>query len=164
MERRWRRAWAGSSRALHAGTVRVPRGAGARPARLTVRLRAAGAPPADDWLKLPPAREFLLADPIAYRSASRIATRPVATFEFARNERVRVEWPVARALDRREVRLLDRSGKPLPVELPLSEDVEKKQLVVEMSLSGLGRGDYLIELTAGAGQAIDRSLLAIRVK
>jgi hypothetical protein len=144
--------------------VRIPLGPGPSPARLTVRLRAPGVAPADDWVKLPSARGSLLADPIAYRSASRIATRPVATFEFARNERIRVEWTVYRALDRREVRLLDRSGKPLPVELPLSEDADKKQLVVDMSLSGLGRGDYLIELTAGAGQTTDRSLLAIRVK
>jgi VWFA-related protein len=148
----------------HSGAVRVAAGPGTVPARLTVRLRPPGAPPADDWVKLPSSRGSLLADPIAYRSASRIATRPVATFEFARNERIRVEWPVLQALDRREVRLLDRAGKPLPVELPLNEDMEKKQLVVEMSLSGLGRGDYLIDLTAGAGPVIDRRLLAIRVK
>ena len=66
--------------------------------------------------------------------------------------------------DRREVRLLDRSGKPLPVELPLSEDAASKCLVVDMSLSGLGRGDYVIELTAAAGQVTDRGLLAIRIK
>jgi hypothetical protein len=90
--------------------------------------------------------------------------RPVAVFEFARNERIRIEWPVLAALDRRDVRLLDRSGKPIPVELPLAEDSEKKLLVLEMSLSGLGRGDYLIELTAGSGSATERGLLAVRIK
>ena len=67
-------------------------------------------------------------------------------------------------LDRREVRLLDRSGKPLPVELPLSEDPAKKALVLDMSLSGLPRGDYLIELTAGSGATVERRLLAIRIQ
>jgi len=84
-------------------------------------------------------------------------------FEFARNERIRVEWPVLAALDRREVRLLDRTGKPLPVELPLSED-QAHGVVVDMSLSGLPRGDYLIELTAGGGGATEKSLLAVRIK
>jgi hypothetical protein len=33
-----------------------------------------------------------------------------------------------------------------------------------MSLSGLPRGDYLIELTAGGGGATEKSLLAVRIK
>jgi hypothetical protein len=37
-------------------------------------------------------------------------------------------------------------------------------VVVEMSLSGLGHGDYLVELTAGAGGVTDKRLLAVRVK
>ena len=88
----------------------------------------------------------------------------MAGFEFARNERIRVEWPVLAALDRREVRLLDRTGKPLPVELPLAEDPATRAVVVEMSLSGLGHGDYLIELTAGAGAVKDTKLVAIRIR
>jgi len=82
-----------------------------------------------------------------------------------RNERIRVEWPVlASTLDRREARLLDRTGKPLPVDLPLSEDPAKKVVTLDMSLSGLPRGDYLFELTVGAGAATERHLLAIRIR
>ena len=134
------------------------------PARVALRLRDAGGPAVEDWFVLEPQSGRLVGEPIAYRSASRVARRPVATFEFARNERVRVEFPVLGTLDRREVRLLDRTGKPLPVDLPLSEDAAKEALVVEMSLSGLGRGDFLIELTAGAGAVVEKRLLAIRVK
>lgn len=147
----------------YSAVVRMPIAASGRPARLAVKLNAGGEA-ADDWLKLPPPHGALLADPLAYRAASRIETRPVAAFEFARNERIRVEWPRLAALDRRQVRLLDKTGKALPVELPLSDDPDKKVLVLEMSLSGLGRGDYLIELTAGAGSVTERSLLALRIR
>lgn len=67
-------------------------------------------------------------------------------------------------LDRREVRLLDRRGKPLPVDLPLSEDPSTHAAIVEMSLSGLGGADYLIELTAGAGAVTQHRVLAIRIR
>jgi VWFA-related protein len=148
----------------YSAAVPVSLPASASAARVSVRLVSPSAPAADDWAKLPAARTKLVADPLAYRSSARTAARPVAAFEFARNERIRIEWPILATLDRREVRLLDRSGKPLPVDLPLSEDAEKKQLVLDMSLSGLGRGDYLIELTAGAGSLTERGLLAIRIR
>ena len=134
------------------------------PARVTVRFKGTAGSQADDWFVVEPASGTLVGDAVAYRSASRIARRPVATFEFARNERIRAEWPVLAALDRREVRLLDRTGKPLPVELPLSEDPATHAVVVEMALSGLGRGDFLIELTAGAGGVVEKRLLPIRVR
>ena len=137
---------------------------GTWPARVTIALRASGERPFDDWVKMDPPSAALVGEPLAYRSSSRAAPRPVAGFEFARNERLRAEWPVLARLDRREARLLDRNGKPLPVELPLTEDSANKMLVLEMSLSGLPRGDYLIELTAGSGATIEHRLLAIRIK
>jgi hypothetical protein len=136
----------------------------ARPARVTLSLTGPGEKLAEDWIKLEPSAGALVGDPVAYRAGSRIVTRPVAAFEFARNERIRIIWPVLATLDRRDVRLLDRTGRPLPVDLPLSEDAASKQLVVEMSLSGLPRGDYLFELTAGSGPTVERHLLAIRMK
>jgi len=135
-----------------------------RPARLAVLLKGEGERETGDWMNLAPPSGTLVADPIAWRSASRIAPRPLAAFEFARNERIKVEWPVLAALDRREVRLLDRTGKPLPVDLPVTEDAAAKNLVVDISLSGLPHGDYLFELTAGAGATIEKRLLAIRIR
>jgi VWFA-related protein len=137
---------------------------GTWPARVTIALRSAGERPSEDWVKLEPSSGTLVGEAVASRAASRTTPRPVAAFEFARNERLRVEWPVLAPLDRREVRLLDRNAKPLPVELPLSEDSAKKALTMEMALSGLPRGDYLIELTAGSGATIEHRLLAIRIK
>ena len=139
--------------------------AGKPPARISLTLMGKGERPANDWLNLVLPNGSLVGEPLAYRSASRIATRPIAAFEFARNERIRIEWPIlAPSLDRREVRLLDHAGKPLPVEIPLSEDQARKSLTVDMSLSGLPHGDYLFDLTAGSGGATEDRLLAIRIK
>ena len=147
----------------YAAAIRLPLTALSWPARVAVKLRGSGGT-LDDWVRLEAPSGTLVGDPIAYRASSRIAPRPVAGFTFARNERIRVEWPVLAALDRREVRLLDRTGRPLPVELPLAEDPATRAVVVEMSLSGLGHGDYLIELTAGAGAVRDAKLIAIRIR
>lgn len=147
----------------YAASIRMPLDGVRMPARVTVRLKGTGAP-VEDWLKIEDTPGTLIGDAVAYRSGSRVATRPVAGFEFARNERIRVVWPALAAVDRREARLLDRHGKPLPVELPLAEDPAARAVVVEMSLSGLPRGDYLIELTAGAGSVTERRLVAIRIK
>jgi VWFA-related protein len=147
----------------YATTIRLTPAA-AWPARVAVRFKGTAGPSIDDWFVLEPSSGKLVGDAVAYRSASRVALRPVATFEFARNERIRAEWPVLVALDRREVRLLDRTGKALPVDLPLAEDPAGHAVIVEMSLAGLGRGDYLLELTASAGTVTERKLLAVRVK
>ena len=146
-------------------SVAVPIAVGGTwPSRVTIALHGTGERPSEDWVKLESSSGRFVGEAVAYRASSRVALRPVAGFEFARNERLRVEWPVLAPLDRREARLLDRNGKPLPVELPLAEGAGGKALVLEMSLSGLPRGDYLIELTAGSGGTIERRLLAIRIK
>ena len=80
------------------------------PSRVEVRLKGGTGAPADDRVLLQPPSGALVGDAIAYRAGARIAPRPVAGFEFARNERIRVEWPVLSTLDRREVRLLDKTG------------------------------------------------------
>jgi hypothetical protein len=134
------------------------------PARVTVRLRSATEPATEDWVRVEPPPGQLAGDAIAYRAGSRIAPRPVAAFVFARNERIRIEWPVLAALDRRGVRLLDKAGRPLPVQLPLDADPASGAAIVEMSLSGLGQGDYLIEFTAAAAPVTESHLIAIRIR
>ena len=64
------------------------------------------------------------------------------------------------------MRLLDRNGRPLPIPLALvdNDSVAPRRLVTELALAPLGRGDYLIELTAGAGAVSERKLLALRVR
>ena len=168
------RAVGDGDRPIAAATARLEAGSysvavpltigGAWPRRVDVTLRGTGEAPASDWIKMEPPSGTLVGEAVAYRAAAHTAMRPVAGFEFRRNERIRAEWPVLAALDRREVRLLDRNGRPLPVDLPLSEDAARHALVLEMSLSGIGQGDYLIELTAASGGTQEQRLLAIRIK
>jgi hypothetical protein len=147
-----------------ATTIRLPLESGATPAHVSVSVRGTGEKPADDWVKIYPPSGKLVGDPLAYRSASRITTRPVAAFEFARNERVRIEWPELAALDRREARLLDRAGKVLLPSLPVKADDTHRMAVIEMALSNLPHADYLFELVAGAGDVTESHLLAIRMR
>jgi hypothetical protein len=132
--------------------------AAARPVRVAVRLKSGAEPPAEDRVPLNPPSGTLVGDPVTWRSSSRAATRPVAAFEFARDERIRVNWPVLGTVDERGARLLDYMGKALPVALVLTEDPATHAIVLEMPLSGLGRGDYLIDLTAGARGVSERHL------
>ena len=112
----------------------------------------------------PPASWTLVGEPKATHWTSRMSPEPVAAFVFARNERLRIEWPVLAPWDRREVRLLTKEGKPLPVELPLAEDTARSLAILEMSLSAFSPAEYQIELTVGAGAVKETRLLAIRVK
>lgn len=140
-------------------TLQIPDAA----VRATVRVRDDRGTAADG-VKLDPPTGTVVGDPIAYRSSSRVAPHPVADFEFARNERIRIEWPVLGPLEKRAVRLLDHGGRPIPVDLPLANVSDRKMLATEMGLSGFAPGDYVIELTATAGAATDRKLLAVRIK
>jgi VWFA-related protein len=109
----------------------------------------------------------LLNAPIMFRgpSAPRAPMRPIADFQFRRNERLRVEWPVNEPLDERTARLLDRRGVPLPIPATVTEiDGPSGRVVnVDVTLAPLAEGDYLVELTAGKGGQTEKGLLAFRV-
>jgi VWFA-related protein len=109
----------------------------------------------------PPA---VIGEPLAYRVGPRQAPEPVKLLEFVRSERLRVAWPVLATLDRREARLLDSTGKPLPIDLPTSEQADGKTLLVELPLAALGRGVYSIELTAASGGRTERRRVTFTMK
>ena len=140
--------------------VASPPAAAAPPTAVETALRAIDAKAG----AAEPPRTALVDAPQAYRSRGRTAPEPAGVLHFTRAERLRVEWQVRQALDRRSVRLLDRLGHPLPVEIPLAEGLVPGTLVVELPLSAFARADYLIELTAGAGSVEERSLVAFRVQ
>ena len=108
----------------------------------------------------PPA---VIDEPSAYR-VNRGQVERARLLEFVRADRIRVEWPVLVPLDRREARLLDSGGKPLPIDLPVSENADAKTVVVELPLAPFTRGTYAIELTAGAGSRTERRRLTFMMK
>ena len=143
----------------------VPLDGSTPPSELLVRLRADGESIAQ---RVPVGGNpsTLVGDPQVYRSSPRGVNTPVASFIFARDERVRLDWPVFAALDRYEARLIDRFGLPLRTRVKVEpQDAGiNRRLVSEITLAPLGRGDYLIELTAAAGGVTETRLLALRVR
>ena len=120
----------------------------------------------DDRFELAPTAGALLGAPICFRGAAspRIPLRPVADFQFRRSERLHVEWPVLKTLDQRAARVLDRRGQPLALNATVTEGPADRQVVsVDLQLAPLAQGDYLIEVSAGAGSASERQVLAFRV-
>jgi VWFA-related protein len=109
----------------------------------------------------PPA---VIGEPTAYRVTRTQPLERATLLEFVRADRIRVSWPVLAALDRREARVLDSAGKPLPIDLPLSEDEATKSVVVDLPLAPFTRGVYSIELTAGSAGKTERRRLTFMMK
>ena len=86
---------------------------------------------------------------------------PTADLKFRRSERIRVEVPSAATAT--SARLLDRTGKPMPVPVAsaMHSDADGTPWVTaEVALAPLAPGDYVIELAAGEQT---RTLAAFRV-
>jgi VWFA-related protein len=127
-------------------------------AMATSSARTAASTPAAEG---PPS---VVGEATAFRVSPRQPPEQLRLPELTRVDRIRVTWPVLASLERREARLLDSTGKPLPFDLPVSEDAEKKTLAVELALAPFGRGTYSIELTAASGRRTERRRLTFMVK
>jgi VWFA-related protein len=106
----------------------------------------------------------LIGEPAVFRVAPRSAPERVSVLHFDRADRVRIDWPILAPTDGRHLRLLDRAGRPLPVDLPLMEDPASRGLSLALPLAAFSRADYVVELTVTAGAVTERRLLALRVK
>jgi VWFA-related protein len=109
----------------------------------------------------PPA---VIGEPTAYRVTRAEGAQKLSLLEFTRTDRIRVQWPLLMPLDRRDARLLDSAGKPLPVDIPVTEDAAAKIATVEFALAPLSRGVYSIELTAGSGGKTEQRRLTFMMK
>ena len=90
---------------------------------------------------------------------------PTADLRFRRTDELRVEIP-SPASEPFAAKLLDRSGKPLP--LPITFTVRddpdgSRWQAGRLVLAPLAPGDYLIEMTPADGQPGARTLIAFRV-
>ena len=153
---------------LTRGTVvRVPAAGSSGPWQAVVRMRGADNLADSDTVSIEAPAGALLGKPIAYRAASAAASayRPLAAFQFRRTERVRIEWPAAQPLDSHQARLLDRTGKPIAIQLStaMRDNGGTPMLATDLNLAPFSNGDYLIEITAKAGDKTQTEVVAIRV-
>jgi len=107
----------------------------------------------------------LLGLPLLFRAAAapRAPVHPVADFQFRRTERVHIEWPILRPLDRQHARLFSANGQPLAIAVALGEP-RPGVLTADVNLAPLGPGDYAIELTAVSGLQTAKQIVPLRVK
>jgi VWFA-related protein len=131
------------------------------PTEAEIAAMANPAPAAAPVQSGPPA---IIGEPTAYRVTRAEGAQKVSLLEFVRADRLRVEWSVLAPLERREARMLDSAGKPMPFDLPVSEAPERKTVVVELPLAAFGRGVYALELTAGAGGKTEQRRLTFTMK
>jgi hypothetical protein len=139
---------------------------GVGPWRVRSRVRA-GAHLIEQTFEVLAPSDGLLGGATWFRGASAASApmRPAAEPLFRRTERLRIEWMADVLLDSRVGRLLDRRGEPLAVSATTTELERNGQRIVavDLGLSPLAEGDYVVELAAGQGGRTVRRLEALRV-
>jgi VWFA-related protein len=141
---------------------------------LLVRLRlrpAEGALPLTDTLRItvpPAATEAAAARLLRAGPATARRLVPTADPRFRRNERVRLELPLADAATGVSAELLDKSGAPLaaiPVQATLQPPDEQgvAWAFADVALAPLAAGDYAVRLSVTHSGGTTRSLTGIRV-
>jgi VWFA-related protein len=108
------------------------------------------------------------AQPLLFRRGLSTGNRmqPVAAFQFSRTDRLHLELPIAADATPGAARFLDRNAQPLQVPVQTGEKKDEdgqRWLTADATLSALGAGDYVIEVTYTAGGTEQKILTAIRV-
>jgi hypothetical protein len=156
---------------IEAGTrgvlMRLPYGTSSGPWKVSVTLAGADGS-MEERIDVRVGTHRLLADPILYRAtgvARGAVLRPVADFLYRRTERVHIEWPILKPLDKRTTRLLDRRGQPIPVSATLTErpDEGQSMLAADLNLSQLSPGDYVLEVSVASGTETQKRQVGLRV-
>jgi hypothetical protein len=143
--------------------VKIPVGSATGPWDAMLRISGEGQAPQTTSVTIQRSTGTLIGDATGYRAASLASSawRPVAVFQFRRTERLRLEFPILKPLDGQSARLLDRKGQPLQV--PVTVSAAGPTLVAEVNLAPLSIGDYLVEVTAAAGDVSDKRFTGIHV-
>ncbi len=107
-------------------------------------------------------------EPVMFKRGLSTGNRlqPSASFEFSRTERLQLQFPVTGEARPGSGRFLDRNAQPLqiPVQLGEKQDPDgQRWLTADATLSALGAGDYVIEVTVLNGGGEQRVLTPIRV-
>jgi VWFA-related protein len=112
--------------------------------------------------------ELASTQPLLFRRGLSTGNRvqPAADFRFSRTERLRLELPIGKEAVAGTGRLLDRNGQGLQVPVQVADKADgdgQRWLTADATLSALGAGDYLIEVSYTQGGAEQKVLTAIRV-
>jgi hypothetical protein len=128
-----------------------------------LRISGEGQPPQTASVTIERSTGKLIGEATGYRAAAlaSAAWRPIAIFQFRRTERLRLELPILKPLDAQTARLLDRKGQPLQV--PVTVNVAGTMLAAEVNLAPLSIGDYVVEITATAGDVSEQRFTGIHV-
>jgi VWFA-related protein len=145
--------------------VKIPVQA-ATTAAFDIRVRmtpAAGGTPVMDVAKLDPA----LQQPLLFRRGLSTGNRvqPAAGFQFSRTDRLHLELPISTATPG-SGRFLDRNAQPLQIPVQVGETTDaagQRWLTADATLSALGAGDYILEISLTADGTERRVLTGIRV-
>jgi VWFA-related protein len=103
-------------------------------------------------------------EPLLFRQASASGpATPAADFRFYRTETLTFRWP-SQADDRPGVgRVLDRTGKPMPLEAAVQVDPAGPWLTGSLRLAPLVQGDYVLEISRQRGTDTARAFVPFRV-
>ena len=147
--------------------VKLQTGVPLRPGEYEVRIRAKGAAggalTATDTVRVSLPAAPAGSGALFTKRGPTTGNRDVVTGDrrFRRTERITVEVPAA-SPEAGSARLLDRTGKPLPIPVTtaIREEVDgTRWRTAQVTLAPLAPGDYVIEMTAGS----ERALNALRV-
>ena len=163
-------AAASSTAALKQGErgflVKIPVQAGAGPLDIRARMTpAGGGTPLQDVAKLD--LDPALQQPLLFRRGLSTGNRlqPAAGFQFSRTDRLHLELPISTATPGTG-RFLDRNAQPLQIPVQVGEKTDpegQRWLTADATLSALGAGEYVLEVTLNADGTERRVLTGIRV-
>ncbi len=107
--------------------------------------------------------------PLLFRRGPSTGNRlqPVATFQFSRTERARLEVPIGADATPGSGRLVDKAGQAIAVPVVMGERKDdatgQRWLTADLTLAPLAPGDYAVEVTAVSRSGEQRTVTAIRV-
>jgi VWFA-related protein len=146
--------------------LKVPVDAGGAPLEVEARVTPAEGAPFSEVVKV--ATDARTPEPVLFKRGLSTGNRlqAIAKFEVSRTDRLQLQLPLIGDAKPGSGRLLDRNGQPLqiPVQIGERQDADgQRWLTADATLSALGAGDYVIEVSFTKGATEQRVLTAIRV-
>jgi len=146
--------------------LRIPLGSAAGPVRVTVTSRGQDGT-STEQVTVPETAKDVIGPALVFRGmpSAQVALTPVADLLFRRSERAHIEWPVLRAPDRREARVLNARGQVASANIVLTERdaADGPSVIADVLLAPFAPGDYVVEITATAGDTTTRRYVALRI-